>query len=353
MTILNRMSKKTIYGLVFPAMAALLLVEIIACTAVGAADISFLDTVKTVLSRIPFINNIADMKDISESHIVIITGIRLPRVMLAALIGAGLSVSGTAFQGLFKNSMADPYVIGASSGGALGAAIAIVMKSKLSLPGFGIVSVFAFLGSLLTTYIVYMLGKIGGKLSVTAIILSGIAMNSLLSAVLSLVLLFNREQIEQIMMWTMGSLSSGGWEQLGAALPGILAGIAVIYGCSKDLNLMMLGEEQAQHMGVNTGILKKVVLFAGAFITGISVSVSGIVGFVGLFIPHISRLILGPDNRVIVPFSALFGAVFLTVVDTISRVLIPPAEIPVGILTAAIGGPFFIYLLIKNKKRLQ
>lgn len=344
--------KKGVYRLLFLILIALLLVEIVFCTALGAADISFSSTIKAVLSKIPKLKDLINTSGIKDSHIIIITDIRLPRVILAGCIGSALSVAGASFQSMFKNPLADPYIIGSSSGAALGAAVAIVLKSKLGIPGFSIVSIFAFAGALVSTYTVYMLGKISSKLSVTALILSGIALNSLLSAMLSLVLLFNREQMNQIIMWTMGSFASSGWEQIAIVFPGIIAGIIVVYLYSRDLNLMLLGEESAEHLGVNTNMLKKVILFTGAFITGLSVSVSGIIGFVGIFVPHIIRFMVGPDNRIIIPFTAIGGAMFLMAVDGVSRILIPPGEIPVGILTAAIGGPFFIYLLLKNKKRL-
>lgn len=345
--------KRSTYKLVFMIMVIAFFIELVLCTALGAADIPFLSAVKAVLSKIPLINSLVDAGSIKESHIIIITGIRLPRVILAACIGSALSVSGASFQSIFKNPLADPYVIGSSSGGALGAAVAIVLKSRLSIPGgFSIVSAFAFFGALGATYIVYIIGKIGGKLSITAIILSGVAMNSLLSAILSLVLIFNRDQMNQIIMWTMGSFGNSGWDQILIVLPGIIVGVLIIYLCSRDLNLMLMGEESAQHLGVNTARLKKIVLFTGAFLTGLSVSVSGVIGFVGIFIPHVVRLIMGPDNRVIVPFTVLGGAMFMMAADMLSRILIPPAEVPVGILTAVVGGPFFIYLLIKSRRKL-
>lgn len=344
--------KKRKYKLIFLAMLGVLLVEIILCTALGAADISFSSAVKSVLVKIPLIKDLIDPGTINESHVVIINSIRLPRVILAACIGSALSVSGVSYQSMFKNPLADPYIIGSSSGGALGAAVAIVLKSTLNIPGFSIISVFAFGGALAAAYIVYMLGKIGGRLSITAIILSGIALNSLLSAILSLVLLFNREQMNQIIMWTMGGLQNSSWEQIAIVLPGIIIGMLVIYFCSRDLNILLLGEESAQHLGVNTGMMKKIILFTGAFLTGLSVSVSGIIGFIGIFIPHTARLLLGPDNRIIIPFSALWGAIFLIAADGLARILISPGEIPVGVLTAVVGGPFFIYLLIKSKKKL-
>jgi len=340
------------YRLILLLMVAAMLIEIVLCTALGAADIPFFSAVKAVLINIPFVKDFIQADGIKEVHIIIITRLRLPRVILAACIGSALSVAGASFQGLFKNPLADPYIIGASSGGAVGAAFAIVLKSAISISGFSIVTIFAFLGSLSATYVVYMLGRIKGKFSITAIILSGIALNSMLSALLSLILLFSREQMNQIIYWTMGSFSSAGWEQVAIVLPGIAIGMTVIYAYSKDLNLMLLGEDSARHLGVDTDRLKKIILFTGTFITGLSVSVSGIIGFVGVVIPHIVRIILGPDNRVIMPFTAVGGAMFLMAADGLARVLIPSTEIPVGILTAAVGGPFFIYLLIKNKKKL-
>lgn len=340
------------YGLLLLIMIVVMLFEMVFFTALGAADIPFSKAVKSVLINIPFIRDFISMEGMKESHIVIITQLRLPRVILAASIGAALSVTGAAFQSIFKNPLADPYTIGASSGGALGAAAAIVIRSRAGISGFSLVSILAFAGALTATYTVYSLGKIKGKFSTTSIILSGIALNSMLSAVLSLILLFNREEMAQILFWTMGSFAASGWNQVFAALPGIITGIVIVYIYSRNLNIMLLGEESARHLGVDTNRLKKVTLFTGAFITGLAVSVSGIIGFVGIITPHIVRIILGPDNRVMIPYAAVGGAIFLVAADGLSRILIPPVEIPVGILTSAVGGPFFVYLLIKNKRKL-
>lgn len=345
--------KRKRYLFIFCILLAAALFEIVICTAVGAADVPFASAVKAVLSGIPFINRAVDMRGVQESYRIIITGLRLPRVILAFAVGAGLSSVGASFQCIFKNPLADPYLIGSSAGGSLGAAIAIVIGAKLGYSSFAFVSLFAFAGSLCTTCTVYMLGKVGTRVSTTAIILSGVALNSMLSAILSLLLLFNREQMNEIIYWTMGSFSSAGWGQVFAVLPFTAGCIAVLYFYSRDLNLMLLGEESAQHMGVDTDTLKKIILVAGALITGLSVSVSGIIGFVGIIIPHIIRLITGPDNRLVIPFTAVGGAMFLMGADALSRTLIPPAEIPVGILTAAVGGPFFIYLLLKSKRKLS
>ena len=344
--------KRKKYRLIMIIMAAAILVEIVFCTTLGAADIPFSSAVRAVLSRFGIFNNIINIADIKESHITIITQLRLPRVILCASVGAGLSVTGASFQGIFRNPLADPYIIGASSGGALGAAVAIVLGSKVGFLSFGMVSAFAFVGSLAATFIAYILGRTGGKVSIAAIILSGIALNSLFSSVLSLILLFNKNQMNQIIYWTMGSFSAAGWDQVSIVLPGLTIGIIILYLYSRDLNLMLLGEESAVHLGVNTNRLKIIILFTGALITGLSVAVSGVIGFIGIIIPHIIRIIIGPDNRIMIPFAAVGGAMFLMAADGMSRVLISPAEIPVGILTAAIGGPFFIALLLKSKKKI-
>lgn len=343
--------KRKTYRLLLITMIAVMVFEIILCTGLGAADIPFSNAISAVFLKIPVLKNLINAQGIKQSHVLIITELRLPRVILAASIGAALSITGASFQGIFKNPLADPYIIGASSGGALGAAVAIIINSRVAA-GFSLISLFAFLGSLGATYTVYMLGKIKGKFSTTAIILSGIALNSMLSALLSLILLFNKEQMSHVIFWTMGSFAAAGWKQVAVVLPGIAAGIIIIYLFSRDLNIMLLGEESAMHLGVDTNRLKKVILFTGAFITGLSVSVSGIIGFVGIVVPHIVRLILGPDNRIMIPFTAVGGAMFLMAADGLARTLIPPTEIPVGILTSSVGGPFFIYLLIKNKKKL-
>lgn len=303
---MNYPGKRNMYNMLLIFMIWALMLEIIFCTGLGAADIPFSSTMKVLISYIPFLKNVVK-EGINESHILIITSIRLPRVILAALIGTALSVTGAAFQGLFKNPLSDPYIIGTSSGGALGAAVGIIMKSRFSWAGFSIVSIFAFIGSLAATYAAYTLGRIKGKFSVTTIILSGIALNSLLSSALSLILLFNKEEMNRIIFWTMGGFSSAGWEQVAVVLPGITFGIVILYIHSRDLNIMLLGEETAQHLGINTDRLKKIILFTGAMVSGLSVSVSGIIGFVGMVVPHIMRLIIGPDNRIMIPFTAVGG----------------------------------------------
>ena len=284
----------------------------------------------------------------NETSRIILLSLRLPRVLQAAVVGAGLAVVGCFFQGLFRNPMADPYVLGMSSGAAFGATIAIIA-------GLGVlgVSSAAFCSALATVYVVYMIAKSGPKIAMTAMLLAGITISACMYSVISLLMLFNHDELSNIVFWTMGSFSLVSWNDLLFSSPLILAGIGIMYVFARDLNAIITGEEIAEHLGINTELVKKVVLLTGSFITAASVSIGGIIGFVGLIVPHICRLLVGPDNRVLVPFSALFGAIFLVVADTLARTLLAPAEIPVGIITAICGGPFFLYLLIITKSKSE
>jgi len=276
----------------------------------------------------------------------IILTLRLPRAIEAAVVGMGLSVVGAFFQGLLRNPMADPYVLGISSGAALGATIAIVL-------GFGIfgLNAMAFITSLITVFFVYSISKIGARISMTTMLLAGIAVSAFMSAVISLMMLLNRSELSRIIFWTMGGFNLTSWEDVMFSVPVIAIGSFVLYTFSRDVNAILTGEEVAEHLGVNTELVKKVVLALGSLVTATAVSVGGVIGFVGLIVPHISRLIVGPDNRVLVPFSAIAGATFLLFADVVARVILKPVEVPIGIITAAFGGPFFLYLLIKNRRK--
>jgi iron complex transport system permease protein len=277
---------------------------------------------------------------------MILLKLRLPRIIEAAFTGMGLSVAGTFFQGLLKNPMADPYVLGISSGAAFGASIAIVL-------GFGLFGLqfFAFAFALVTIYVVYILSKKGPYVKMQTMLLAGIAISAFMSSIISLMMLLNHNEMSQIVFWTMGGFSLISWSQIFYTVPIILIGCLTLYVFSRDLNVMMTGEEIAEHLGIDTERVKKIILIVGSLITASSVSAGGIIGFVGLIVPHISRLIIGSDNRALVPFSGILGAAFLVLADTLARIAMAPVEIPVGIITAAFGGPFFLYLLIKNKNR--
>ncbi|MDP9749798.1 FecCD family ABC transporter permease [Thermoanaerobacter pentosaceus] len=284
----------------------------------------------------------------SETSRTIILNLRLPRVIESAVVGMGLSVVGAFFQGLLRNPMADPYVLGISSGAAFGATIAIIL-------GFGIfgLSFMAFVTSLMTVFFVYTISRTGTRVSMTTMLLAGIAISAFMSAIISLMMLLNHDEFSRIVFWTMGGFSLINWNSVVFTTPIIVIGSFVMYVFSRDVNAILTGEEVAEHLGVNTELVKKIILVTGSLVTATAVSVGGIIGFVGLIVPHISRLIVGPDNRVLVPFSAISGAIFLTFADLLARVILKPMEIPIGIITAAFGGPFFLYLLIKSKQKSE
>lgn len=286
------------------------------------------------------------------THDLIIFTIRLPRVLLAALVGAGLALSGAVFQGLFRNPMADPYVIGVSSGAALGAVTAILAQRMLNLSLTYGVPGFAFILAILTIMVVYRLAKSGGKVPVMTLLLAGIAVNSLLSALVSLCMYYSGSDMHQLVFWLMGGFSGRGWNHLAMFLPYAVLGSLIILVYTRELNAMLIGEEPAQHLGINVEQVKFRLLIAAALLTGACVSVSGLIAFVGLIVPHMVRLISGPDHRVLLPLVVITGAVFMVAADITARVLIAPEELPVGIVTALVGAPFFIYLLKRQKRAL-
>lgn len=277
----------------------------------------------------------------SDNAWMILWEIRLPRVIAAALVGCALAVAGTAMQGLFRNPMADPYIIGTSSGGALGATIAIVLFAGTGRP------VLAFIGAMVATFTVYFVARKGGKIPIETLLLSGVALSTLLSALLSFLMYTAGRSLHQIMFWLMGGFWNISWNDVFAALP-ILIGVAGIYLFARDLNILALNEEDATHLGVNVERVKRILLALSAFLAGIAVSIAGSIGFVGLITPHVMRLIVGPDHRVLFPAAALAGAILLVWADTLTRTF--TSDMPVGIITACFGAPFFIYLLRSRMK---
>ena len=322
--------------LLFAGLSILLLLTIILATKIGTTDINW--------AKFWQLNFTAVEK-------TIIFQLRLPRIILAVLVGSALATSGVTFQGLFKNSMADPYVIGISSGASLGATIAINYGFNNYYFGISLVSLFAFMGALLTVLVVYKLAEVGGQIPVGTLLLAGIALSFFLSALVSLLMILNQQGLEKVVYWLMGSLAASNWQEV--KMVGVIAIIAwwIIYYFATDLNIMMLGDEAAHYLGVTVTKVKIILLVTVSLLTGIVVSVSGIIGFVGLIVPHIVRLLVGPNHRVLLPTSALVGGIFLVIADTLARTLLAPTEIPVGIITALCGSPFFIYLLQQKKVR--
>lgn len=343
--------KNSYYSITFIIMACMLFISIILSSTLGVANITFSKSMQILMSKIPFINKLLNVDNISETHKLIIINIRLPRIILSALIGAGLSVVGCVFQAIFKNPMADPYVLGISSGSALGASISIVMGFSSMALGIAGTTLFAFIGAIFTTVLVYFIAKTGTKLPTNTLLLAGVSVSFLFSSINSLIMIFNRDRVEQIVFWTMGSLASATWKQVISLFLFVIIGFILIIIYSRDLNLMLMGDETACSLGIEVNFVKKFLLIVSSIIIASCVSVSGVIGFVGLIVPHITRMIVGPNHKVLIPFSTLGGAIFMIICDTLSRILAPPAEIPVGAITALFGAPYFIYLLIKNKKR--
>ncbi|WP_330631629.1 vitamin B12 ABC transporter permease BtuC [Halocatena halophila] len=276
---------------------------------------------------------------VSQSDRVIVTRIRLPRIALAATVGFGLATAGTVMQGLFRNPMADPSIIGVSSGAAVGAVAMLVLP--IALP-FG-VPLIAFLGAIVTAFGVYLLASSDGRTPVATLLLAGVAVQTFLGAVVSYLLLHAGESVETVLHWLMGDLAAATWSDVVVAAIGSGTAFCVLVGYSRDLNVLLLGEEQAITLGIDVERTKQVLLGLASLATAAAVAVAGVIGFVGLIVPHMLRLVVGPDHRILLPTSALSGAIFLVATDTLARS--GPAQLPVGIVTAALGAPFFLYLL--------
>ncbi|MEN8614113.1 iron chelate uptake ABC transporter family permease subunit [Dehalogenimonas sp. THU2] len=324
----------------------LVLVGVFAIT-LGSVQIPFGTTFEILFSKLPFITSDPDWSPAFET---IITNIRLPRVMLAGIVGLALAVAGASYQGLFRNPLADPYLIGVAQGAALGAVLGFLFP--VAFLGGTIIPIFAFIGALVSVGVVYMLARVGGMIPVTTLILAGVAMGSLFSAMVSYLITISGDKIHGIIFWMMGSFSSSQWSEVRITWPLILVGVAIIFLFARALNIMQLGEEQAKQLGVDVEKVKIILLAVSTLITAAAVSFVGIIGFVGIIVPHAVRLIWGPDHRFLLPLSALVGAIFMILADIVARTLLAPTEIPIGIITAICGAPFFLYLLRKRTKVL-
>jgi len=317
----------------------LLFLSLIITLAIGPVYISPTEILRVLCWKIGILNSPP-----RKVYVNIILQLRLPRILLGILIGASLSVSGTVMQGLFRNPMASPYVIGVSSGATLGAAIAMNMLPFII--GIYTIPVIAFLGGLFTLILVYNIARVKGRLRTDTLLLAGIAVSYFFSAIISIFVWIVSQERHQIVLWLMGGLWGAEWIKVDVIAPLTFISLAVTYMFAKDLNAMLLGEETAQSLGTNVELTKKTLLVTSALMISASVSFSGMIGFVGLIVPHVMRLLVGPDHRILIPSSALAGGIFLAWSDTLARVLM---EIPVGVITAISGVPFFIYLLKKRR----
>jgi iron complex transport system permease protein len=276
---------------------------------------------------------------------LIIWQLRAPRIVIAALTGAALSTVGGAFQGILRNPLADPYILGVSAGAALGACVGIALQYATGYYLASYLPLFAFLGAMLSLYLVYLSSKISYSANSTGLLLAGVAITFLFSALITVLLALSKRELHSMLFWLMGDLSTADWKKISLITLPVIIGCLLLFFSSLDLNALSLGEEEALHLGINTGKLRMRIFFIGSIIIATVVSFTGLIGFVGLIIPHIARLLIGPDHRVMLPASALLGAIFLILCDTLARMVISPSEIPIGAITALVGAPMFIYLL--------
>lgn len=289
----------------------------------------------------------------SQEHVLL--AIRLPRVLLGLLVGASLGISGAAIQGLFRNPLADPGLIGISSGAALAAATTIVLGQEIFNQAGGFLQSYglplaAFAGAAATTFLVYRISSYNGKVSVSTMLLAGIALNALGGAGTgALTFVADDAQLRSITFWSLGSLGNASWETVGTLVPFIILPVLGLIFIGQHLNALLLGEAEAGHLGTDVDTVKRVVILLSTLAIGASVAVTGVIGFAGLVTPHLLRLLIGPDNRFLLPGSALLGGILLIVADLAARTLAAPAELPIGIIMATIGAPFFLWLLMKNR----
>ncbi len=316
----------------------------------GPANIPYNTTARLLLRGLGFDVSIPLPANEIASDMIIINTIRLPRILIGALVGAALAVSGVTMQGVFRNPLADPGLLGVGAGGGFGAVLAITTGiASLSLWALPAA---AFAGALITMLLVYGLSMVRGRSDSTTLILAGMALSVLLGSLTSIAIIFSKNDYAGIaaLGWLFGRLDGRGWDHLMLAVVPILAAMLLTFAYSRELNLLLTGEEAAQALGVNVPRTRLILLSLASLMTGVAVSISGGISFVGLMIPHALRLLVGPDYRILLPASALGGAVFLVLADTVSRLIIQPAEINVGILTALLGAPFFLVLLWQHRQ---
>lgn len=329
-------------SVVIAALAAGLFVALVAGIAVGAVAIAPGDVLASFGRALT--GRAGGMID------TLILQVRLPRVLLAALVGAALAAAGTIYQALFRNPLADPYILGVSSGAGLGAMIALTLTAQATALRYGAVPLAAFIGAIATVWLVTRLASWRGRLDTASLLLAGVAISYTLSALTSFIMVFAREQMASVVYWMMGGLGAASWQYVAMIFPMVAAGAVATLLMTRELNLMLLGDERASQLGLPVGRFKLISLGVASLLTAAAVAVAGLIGFVGLMIPHMVRLTLGPDHRSLVPASLLGGAIALVLADLVARTVIAPIEIPVGVVTALLGGPFFVWLLVRGER---
>jgi len=325
-------------------LAAILFGVVLVALKLGAVHVSLYGLGRDLISVL-----LHQTKALSSDYGMIVIEIRLPRILLAIVVGASLSVAGTSFQALLRNPLADPYVLGVSSGAALGAVLALIVEPHLALPLWLLVLLTPFgaaLGAAVTVAAVYLLGRRAGQIDTATLLLGGIITGSFLSAIIMFLLTTAGRDLHGMQFWLMGDLSTPLQQTLRWVLGiGFFAAAGAIYTTASDLNLLLAGEKEAMHLGVDVRRVRLVVYIAASILTGLAVSVSGAIGYVGLLVPHVMRLLFGSDHRTLLPTAAFGGAIALVLADTLARTVVAPSELPVGAMTALAGAPLFIYLL--------
>lgn len=316
----------------------------------GSAGLSVSSVWRILLAHLPGVTNWVTA-DWPQSAETIVWHIRMPRIVLAALVGAALAVAGVIFQGVLHNPLADPYILGISAGAALGAAVVIFFGIEYAWVGHWTLPLVAFLGGCLTLLLVFGIAQGHGQKPMETLILAGVIVQAFLGAILSLFIALSHDQLQKIVYWMLGSVALLDWSEAWVMIPYLVVGLLVAMFYSRELNILALGERTARHTGVSVTRMRTILLIVASLLTGAAVAIAGMIGFVGLVVPHMLRLLVGSDHRILVPLSVLGGAVFMIWADTFARLMLAPRELPVGVLTACIGAPLFAYLLRRNARR--
>lgn len=341
--------------LIISGLSLLLFFVLLFSLTVGAVSIPLSDAFVILLKEAGIYSNTS----VDETYEVVMTSIRLPRVVMTLIIGSALGVSGASLQGLFRNPLVEPSLIGVS-GGSAAAVVALIVFGSALLPAVPVwiynsmTSLVAFAGGGIATFIVLKLSKNSGRTNIASLILIGVAVNALTGALIGLAIFYaDDNQLNTFMFWTLGDLGGASWDKLQFAAPLLLLSTVSLFFFGKILNVFALGESEAYHVGVNVEQIKRTMILFSAFSVGVSVSLAGIIGFIGLIVPHVIRTSFHPDNNLVLPASALGGALLLLISDVIARTIVSPAELPIGVVTALIGAPFFIMLLLKAKQKIE
>jgi iron complex transport system permease protein len=328
---------------------ALLLLTLLVGTSIGPVSISPLETARILLDHLHFPGVQVERGSAED---LIVWQVRLPRVLIAGVVGAGLAISGASYQAVFRNPLADPFLLGVAAGAALGATAVIVSPLPLDYYRFGYVALFAFLGAIGAVFLTYQLARVGWTVPTTPHILAGIAVSAAASAATSFLMMVDQTRAFVVFSWLYGDLTTANWVKLTSVLPYLALSSGTMLLLGRQLNALQVGEEEAKTLGVRVEAVKALAVILASLATAVCVAITGLIGFVGLIVPHICRLLFGADYRKILPMSMIGGAIFLILADAGARTLLRPQEVPVGILTASIGAPFFLFLLRRQQRSL-